>query len=163
MGSPVNHRNQHRRGLSLLEVIVCTGLVAVMMVPVASVIRASGQTIQQAGDNGSIESSMRTSLRWISDSVHDGTLVSVQNRRLRMQLPSGDVVTIEQRGNALVSDDGGTATALMDDVRSIRFSQITQTSPPNNPIGVTIDLVAIDPTTRNPIAMRATVSLPPQK
>ncbi|MFK8112666.1 MAG: hypothetical protein AB8B91_10700 [Rubripirellula sp.] len=158
----MNNRYRNRNGIGLLEVIICTGLLAVMMVPIAGVIRSSGQAIAHAEGSGTTESKMRESLRWVADAVRDGSLTSVQSRRLKLQLNTGDVVAIEVQRGSLVIDDGRQQTELLSGVRDIRFNLISQTTGARKPIGLTMAVRGTDPTTRNVVTINSTVALPPQ-
>jgi hypothetical protein len=156
--------NQHRKrqGVSLLEVIACTALVAVMIVPIAGVIRASGQAIQQSDGAVSTEARLRRGLHWLADAVRDGTIVSVQNRRLTVQPATGGPVSIEVQAGTLVMTDGSDLTVILQDVRDIRFTRINQTTPPNDLAGVTMALRARDPATRQFVTVNGTVGIPTQ-
>jgi hypothetical protein len=165
MGGPtMNKRNQfnRRQGLGLLEVIICCGLLAVMMVPIAGVIRASGRSIAMSEGNGTLEAKMRESLRWLADAVRDGTLGSVQTRRITLQLSGGSNVAVEVQRGALIADDGSGPVTLLSDVRDVRFSLLNQVAAPRQPIGLSISLRAIDPTTKKLVTINSTIALPPQ-
>ncbi len=151
-----------RQGISLLEVIACTALVAVMIVPIAGVIRASGQSIQQADGAVSTEAKLRRGLHWICDSVRDANLVAVQARRLTLQPSGGGQLTIEVQAGSLVMSDGTDVTTIVSDVRDISFTQINQSVPPNNLAGVTMSLRARDPVTRQFVTVNGTVAIPTQ-
>jgi hypothetical protein len=161
MGGTMNQRLK-RPGISLLEVIACTALVAVMIVPIAGVIRASGQSIQQADGAVSTEARLRRGLHWLADSVRDTNIVSVQPRRLTVQPTTGGPISIEVQGGALVMTDGSDVTMIVEDVRDIRFTQINQTVPPNDLAGVTMSLRARDPVTRQFVTINGTVGIPTQ-
>ncbi len=124
-----------RRGIGLLEVIVCTALVAVMIIPMAGVIRSSGLAISQSNGSTSTEASLRSGLRWLRDAVRDGSVVSVQARRLQVLLSSGDVAMFEVRSGDLVMDDGRSQFSLAENVRDIRFREFRQVAPPANENG----------------------------
>jgi hypothetical protein len=151
-----------RRGIGLLEVIICTALVAVMIIPIAGIIRTSGQAISQSNGSTSTEASLRSGLRWLRDTVRDGSVMSVRARRLQVLLSSGDVATFEVRRGDLVMDDGRSQFALAENVRDIRFREVQQVAPPRTRTGVTMTLRARDPVTRNWVTVDSTVAMSPQ-
>lgn len=157
----MNHKLK-RQGVSLLEVIACTALVAVMIVPIAGVIRASGQAIQQSDGAVSTEARLRRGLHWLADSVRDATVVTVQTRRLTIQPSTGGPVSIEVQAGSLVMTDGADVTMIVQDVRDIRFTRINQAMPPNNLAGVAMSLRARDPVTRQFVTVNGTVGIPTQ-
>ena len=161
MGLAMSHRRS-RAGLGLLEVIICTGLVALMIVPIASVIRASGQSIVQSQGSTSTSADLRRGLSWIGDSLRDGSLISVANRRLTIRLNTGDTVRVEVVGGDLVLDDGAIETKIVENVRDVRFTLQNQVSPPNRPIGLTMSLRARDSLTGQLVTVNSTTALPPQ-
>ena len=83
------NRSSKRLGVSLIEVIACTALVAIMIVPIAGVIRASGQAIAQSDLDTSTEAKMRRGLCWLSDSIRDGQLLGVGSNEMKLTLNSG--------------------------------------------------------------------------
>lgn len=156
------HSKTRRIGVGLLEVIVCTALVAVMIVPIAGVIRTSGQAISESNSSTSTEASMRGGLRWLRDAVRDGTIVSVRSQRLQIMLSSGTLATVQVQRGDLIMDDGGSQFALVENVRDIRFVEATQTTPPRSRIGISMTLRARDPQTRQWVTTTAMVAIPPQ-
>jgi hypothetical protein len=151
----------HRRGIGLMEVIVCTALVAVMIVPIAGVIRASGQSIARSEGSASTEAELRRGLRWLGDTIRDSDVLVVRSNQLRLRLSSGDVATIRVRRGTLELDDGSIQTALAENVRDIRFSELNRTTPSTR-IGVSMVLRARDPVTRLWVTVDSTVAIPPQ-
>ena len=151
-----------RRGLGILEVIVCTGLVAIMIIPIAAVIRSSSQSIARSEGSPSTQAELRRTLRWLSNTIRDSDVVSVSARRLQLHLDSGEAATVEVRRGKLWLDDGNSRTTLADNVRNIRFTEWTLTTPPRTRIGISMTLQARDPVSRNWVSVDATVALPPQ-
>lgn len=162
MGGAMIKNHSRRRGIGLLEVIICTAMVAVMIIPIAGVIRTSGQAISQSNGDNSTEASLRSGLRWLRDAVRDGSVVSVRARSLQVLLSSGDLATVEVRRGNLVMDDGRSQFALAENVRDIRFSELQQLNPPRTRVGVTMTLRARDPATGLTVAVDSTVAIPPQ-
>lgn len=151
-----------RRGIGLIEVIVCTALVAVMVIPIAGVIRASGKSIARADGSASTEAELRRGLRWLGDTIRDGDVLVVRARQLQIRLSSGDVATIRVRRGALLLDDGSIQTTLAENVRDIRFTELVRTTPPSTRIGVSMVLRARDPVTRLWVTVDSTIAIPPQ-
>lgn len=162
MGGTMNTNQSRRQGISLLEVIACTALVAVMIIPISGVIRSSGRAISQSNGSTSKEASLRIGLRWLQAAVRDGSVVNVRPRQLGILQMNGDAATIRiSRGN-LVVETGQSQFVLAEDVRDVRFSELTQLAPPNNRTGISISLQAQDPTTGQRVAVASTVAIPPQ-
>jgi hypothetical protein len=158
----VRPAGERRRGLGLLEVIVCTALVAVMLVPLAAVIRASSQSIAHAEGSQSKQAELRRSLQWVADTIRQSDVVSVNANRLQLRLRSGASATIEVRAQTLSMVSGRTRTPLANNVRLIRFSELRQTTPPGERIGVTMTLQALDPVTGTTVNVDSVVAIPPQ-
>jgi hypothetical protein len=151
-----------RAGIGLIEVIACTALVAVMIIPIAAVIRASGQSIAQADGSTSVEAELRRGLRWLGETIRDGDVIRVRTRQLQIRLSSGNVATIRVRRGTLILDDGASQVVLAENVRDIRFIDRTQLAPPRTRIGVSISLRARDGATGTWVSVDSTVAIPPQ-
>jgi hypothetical protein len=151
-----------RRGISILEVIACTALVAVMVVPVAGVIRASGQAIAQSETDYSTASKLRRGLDWIGDAIRDGQLLGVSGNALKFTGADGRDVKLAIVDRALVMTDGSQHVEITADVRQIDFSEIRQPVAPHSLIGIGIALTANDSITGKAVVVKATVALPPQ-
>lgn len=157
----IHLRRINRNGISLIEVIACTVIVTVMVIPIAGVIRVSGQSIARS-NNGSPEANLRTGVRWLIETIHAGDVLEVGSDYLVLLTTGGEKVVFEVRSDQLVMDDGGNQVVLMDPVDKIEFSSIHQTDPPNLPIGITMTLRVKDPATGKLNSIDATISLPPQ-
>ena len=158
----VGRRPSPRRGIGLLEVIVCTALVALMIVPLAAVIQASTRSIARANGSPSTEAELRRALWWVSNTIRDGQLVSVRSNRLQVQTRQGDVATFRVSRGTLWMEDGEGAMAMVESVRSVRFTEQTQAASPQTRTGLTIEIRARDSRTGDPVTVRSTLSIPPQ-
>jgi hypothetical protein len=156
-------RPAHRRGVSILEVIACTALVAVMIVPVAGVIRASGQAIALSDQDASTEAKMRRGLRWLSDAIRDGEVLGVGNTEMNLTLKSGLDVKFAIENGDLVMTDGSDSVRVAEGMRSIRFTELNQSLPPNDRIGIVMRMRANDPVSGNVVSIDATASIPTQE
>ena len=152
----------NRRGIGMLEVIVCTALVAVMIVPLAGVLRASSQSIARADGSSTTEAGMRQGLRWLAETIRDSDVLLVRARLLRIRLSNGNVANIRVRRGTLWLTEGSSQTALVENVRDIRFAETVQTAPPGRRVGVSMTLRARDPVTRAWVTVDSTVAIPPQ-
>lgn len=159
---PLGNGRRNRHGISLLEVIVGTIIVGFLIVPLAGVIRASGQSIQRAEGSPSIESQMRLGLRWVGDSVRTGTITGIARRQLQIRLKDGRDVAVQVQAGNLVMIEGADVSVITENVRSIRFTPRLQTVAPNKLIGIEMTLNARDPNTRGPVTIEGTISTPPQ-
>lgn len=150
-------RGSLRKGISLLEVIACTAIIAVMIVPIAGVIRASGRAIGRASQPTSTDS-VRDALRWTRDAVRSGQVLDIQSRSLTLILASGQKVEIISRSGQLLMSDGRAQTVLMENVDGVEFSPI-RIAGATSPTGVSIVLATRDSETGNTVKMEAVVSL----
>ncbi len=151
-----------RRGLSLLEVIASTALVAVMMVPIAGVIRASGQAMAQADQAASAEATVRRGLSWLSDAIQDGQVLRVDPNEIRLILKSAIDVRVAIIDGDLVMTDGTDPVVVTENVREIQFKQIQQSTPPNALTGIQILLTADDPVTGKVVTVQSIASIATQ-
>jgi hypothetical protein len=151
-----------RTGIGLIEVIACTALVAVMVIPIAGVIRASGQSIAQADGSTSVEAELRRGLRWLGNTIRDGDVIAVRTDRLQIRLSSGNVATVRVVRSSLALDDGSGRTILAENVQDIRFIERTQVTPPGTRIGISMLLQARDPASGSLVSIHSTVAIPPQ-
>lgn len=160
--SPTIRHRRPRHGIGLLEVIVCTGLVAIMIIPIAGVIRASSKSIERADGSISTEADLRTGLRWLGQVVRDSQIVSVRPRRIQLRLSDGTAAIVYVRRQTLWLDDGSNASSISENIRDIRFTEILQTAPPRNRIGISIAVSANHPDTGRLVTINTTVAIPPQ-
>ncbi|QEG43537.1 type IV pilus modification PilV family protein [Roseimaritima ulvae] len=58
-----------RTGFSLIEVIICVGLVGIMLMPLASMMKASAHAWQDAEAEGGADARLRSSARWAHDTL----------------------------------------------------------------------------------------------
>ena len=160
----MNFRRRHlnpRAAVSLIEVIACMAIVGVMIVPIAGVIRASGQSIHAASGNHSVQASLRTGLRWVAQTIRDGQVLAVQNRRLTLKLADGRTARIEVRGNELLMLSGRDQVVLAEGVRDVEFRSLVTGSRPPARVGVSITLRARD-NSGSLTSVAATVAYRPQ-
>ncbi|QDT03352.1 hypothetical protein K227x_17340 [Rubripirellula lacrimiformis] len=154
-------RQNLRRGISLIEVIACTAIVTVMVVPIASVIRASGQSIARS-KTLSTDGTLRSGIRWIRDMIHDGQVVDVGSRNITLIQASGDKAEFVVSGNTLILTDGRTKTVLLENVESFETSLLKQSESPGRATGISIRLQGKSPSTGKAFDYRSMISLPNQ-
>lgn len=118
----------HRRGISLLEVIACTAIVAVMMVPIANVIRASARSIGRSGQ-ATPQASARSAMRWTREAIRSGQIIDVNGRSVTFIASDGQKSAIEVRSGRLILLDDRRETVLMENVEGVRFEPIPITNP----------------------------------
>lgn len=155
-------QRQHRRGISLIEVIACTALVAIMIVPIAGVIRASTQSIASAEGDTSTHGKLRVGLRWLQDTIRESDVLAVGGRQLGLRLSDGRIVTIRVQAGNLVLIDGVNQTILVEAVRDIRFTSLRRITPPRNRVGISMTLRARDLVTLQWVSVTATTAETPQ-
>lgn len=156
------HRGARMSGVGLLEVIICTGLVALMIVPLAGVIRASGQSIAETNGEGSVQNEMRQGLRYLSNTIRQGEVTRIRWNRISIRMPNGRTAVARVRGGKLELQEGRQRMVLAEDVRRVRFRRHRQRSGARATTGVEIRLIARDPVTRRWARVNAAVAFPPQ-
>ncbi|MEM8666621.1 MAG: hypothetical protein AAGG48_03850 [Planctomycetota bacterium] len=158
----MNARFRTRRGIGLLEVIACTGLVALMIVPLAGVIRASGQSIADANGDGSQSTQMRQGLRYLTKTIRDGEISLFRQNRISVRMPDGTTAAFRVRGQKLEMRQSGETTVVVENVRRVRFIQRRERNGDRRRTGIEIQLTARDPDTRRNVRINAAVATPPQ-
>ncbi|WP_146400774.1 hypothetical protein [Planctomycetes bacterium CA13] len=158
----VRHQRPRRRGISLIEVIACTALVTIMLVPIAAVIRASRQSISVAQGNASSHAEVRSGLAWLTQSIREGTVHGYDSRykAMKLELQNGHVVEVTLRNSQLQMIDGALETVVIDNVKDVAFKPISATS--GNTIGIGISIDAYDAKTGSVIDVWTMVAQPPQ-
>ncbi len=141
---PKNRRR--RRAISLIEVIACTAIVAVMIVPIASVIRASGHAISRSTQMDQ-EAKLRSSVRWIKDTIHTGNVIDVGSRHLTLVTASGLKSELRLDSGRLVFSDGDTKTVVLENVSRFACDPIMRHANPARMIGVEIRIEGKNPQT----------------
>lgn len=149
-----------RRGIGLFEVIACTGLVAMMLIPLAGVIRTSGQSISHSNGDGSKAFQMRQALRFLNQVLREGEIRQFRQNRITVRRPNGRTVSIGVRGQALEMRDGSDRTSLVEGVRRVRFIQRRQRSGDRLRTGIEIQLNARDPETRRNVRIVSALAFP---
>ena len=157
------NENSRRRGISLIEVIACTGLVAILFLPIAGVIRASARTIASAQSGGSTASELQTTLTWLSRMIEDGTVLSTGSSSLSLQRRDGGIVKVGRANNQLVMTDGKSAdVVLAEDIVDFSIRTIVQPKPSSRWVGIEIVLVGLDTAQNRKVAESAMIVFPPQ-
>ncbi len=150
-----------RHGISLIEVIACIVLVSMMIVPLAGVIRASGQSIAQAEASGSTQAQLRVALTWIQNTFRHSQYLGTDGQAVKL-LTSGRVVKIGVDSGQFVIDDGKSQTVIAGDVLDSRFEELTQTTAPFQRVGLRMTLRSRDRDTGAIVSVTATSADAPQ-
>ena len=158
---PARSSRRARGGISLLEVIACTALVAVMLVPIAGVIRSSGRSMRVA-QNGSTATQLRQSLKWLRETIDDSQITGISRRSLQLQLSDGRLARVSVQSNDLVMDDGTNQVILASGVRDVRFQSVRSPVPPRNRLGLEVRLRASDPSNGQLVSIDCTIAETPQ-
>ena len=154
-------RVMRRRGISLIEVIACTAIIAVMMVPLAGVMRSSRQAIQRA-ESISTETELRDSSSWLKRLVQDNQVLDVSSDALALRLSTGVDVKVFRDREGLVMSDGRDQTILQENVTRVQFGAVKQSVAPNPTIGIKMEIEAVDPDSKQSYQRSSIISLPPQ-
>ena len=155
-------RNHATRGVSLLEVIACTALVTILIVPIAGVIRASGKSIQAANGPSSTESELRQASRWLAQTIRANNILGIRRSQMQLRLDSGETATLRLKQRSLILDAPSGPSTLAKDIQRIRFTSHRQAAPPRKTVGVTFLLQKRDHVTRRMVSIEDTVSFPTQ-
>lgn len=148
-----------RRGISLIEVIACTAIVAVMIVPIASVLRSSATVIDRSSRPDSA-STQRSAIRWIRDSITHGQVLDVGATYVTFLDATGRKVQYFSRNGDLLLTDGTNDTLVLQGVKLFEVKQHFQVDPPTDPIGMTIHIAGYDPQTSQEFDQQFSVSTP---
>lgn len=151
----------NRRGISLIEVIACTAIVAVMIVPIASVLRSSAGVIDRNSRPDSA-ATVRTAVRWMRDTIHRGQIIAVGRANINFVHPTGHPMQFVVRGGELVMTDGSTTTSILRGVRSFQTQPLVQTGPPAATIGLTAIVAGTDPDSGRPFNQTFSIATPTQ-
>jgi hypothetical protein len=129
----------NRRGNSLMEVVVCLGLMAVLAAPVAGLMQASWATWNETDSRYGRSAAALSTARWLqqrietADSIVRVTATSVQlNER-------GVVATIRLNGSNVELVAGGRTTVVAQGIRDLRLTSVSG-GRPARAMGVQIDV-----------------------
>ncbi len=148
-----------RRGISLIEVIACTAIVAVMIVPVAGVIRASGRAIERSSEMNA-EAKLRTGVRWIRDAIRDGSILDIGSQYITLLLSTGQKVELVLDSNQLILSDGRSRTVILENIERFETSPHLQSESPYAPIGLSMRILGVDPKTKQTFDIQSMISMP---
>ncbi len=140
-------RKPIRAGLSLIEVIACTTIVAVLLVPIAAVVKDSGRTIRRLETDATLTQSLRSASNWLRDTIRPSSVLAIANNDLKIQSPSGKTAGIFRKGRDLVMDDGVNVSVICNDIQDVRFQPLLTTDIPTKRVGLTVTITARDPVT----------------
>jgi hypothetical protein len=147
-------REQKRAGLSLIEVIACTTIVAVLLIPIAAIVKDSGKTIRLLETDATVPQSLRSGSNWLRDTIRPSSILAIQSNLVRIRLPNGKSVSIFRKGRDLVMDDGVTASVVCKDIQDVRFQPLLTADVPAKRVGLQMTISARD------VATGALSSLP---
>lgn len=151
-------RKNVRNGLSLIEVIACTTIVAVLLVPIAAVVKDSGRTIRRLETDATTTQSLRSSSNWLRDTLRPCSILAIANSDLEVQLPSGTTAGILRKGRDLVLDDGVNVSVICKDIEDVRFQPLLTTDIPARRVGLTMTITARDAVTGATSSMLTTIA-----
>ena len=156
-------QQSRRRGISLIEVIACTALVAILFIPIAGVIRASARSIASAQSTGSRPEELQHTLTWLSQTIDDGAVVSMNASSLTLQRRDAAIVKVFHSNNQLVMSDGkSTDVVLAENILDFTIRTIVQPKPSSKTVGLELELVGRDATDNRKVVETSTVVFPPQ-
>ena len=159
MGLTVSRpRKQVRNGLSLIEVIACTTIVAVLLVPIAAVVKDSGRTIRRLETDATVAQSLRSASSWLRDMIRPSFVLAIANNDLKLQLPTGKTAGVFRKGRDLVIDDGVNVSVIFEDIQDVRFQPLLTTDIPAKRVGLTMTITARDAVTGVTSSMLTTIA-----
>ncbi|TWT52823.1 hypothetical protein Pla22_04510 [Rubripirellula amarantea] len=150
-----------RKGISLIEVIACTAILAIMMVPLASLMRSSRMSLARSQSISVVDQLQDTS-RWIRQAVSDGTLVDAQSDAIKLVMASGQTVKVYRQNRDLVLDDGREQVILLEEIEDVAFGDIRQSSSPGKLIGLKMQIRKRDAASGKTEETTTIVSIEPQ-
>ncbi|MDA8746352.1 hypothetical protein N9N28_17150 [Rubripirellula amarantea] len=150
-----------RKGISLIEVIACTAILAIMMVPLASLMRSSRMSLARSQSISVVDQLQDTS-RWIRQAVSDGTLVDAQSDAIKLVMASGQTVKVYRQNRDLILDDGREQVILLEGIEDVAFGDIRQSSSPGKLIGLKMQIRKRDAASGKTEETTTIVSIEPQ-
>ena len=151
-------RARSRLGVSLIEVIACTALVAILIAPLAGVIRASGRSIASAQGGGNGHVALRQSLSWLANSIRAATVIDTDGKAIKMQLADGKAVRVYVDRGTLLMTDGRDRTIIAENVDKIAVKVIEDPIDRSVTRGIVVEVEMTDPSTRKSIVESVTIS-----
>jgi prepilin-type N-terminal cleavage/methylation domain-containing protein len=115
-------KTKDRNGFTLLEVIVCAGLLGLIAAPIVGLMHSSLRTWDDQATRGSSGALGQDTLRWITERIGQANqIVSVRATDLTLQSTRG-VERIFQSGNSVYLEVSGVRSLVAGPVTSIRFA-----------------------------------------
>jgi hypothetical protein len=156
----LNHKGRLRRGLSLLEVIMCTVVVALMLVPIVDLIRVSNRTLVRVEKGSTTAQRLQQASIWLRDTLRDSQIQSVVRNNIQLRLANGDVATLQTNNTQLILNTKSHSTIVCDDITGASWRELLTTTPPFTRTGVVLAIQANDPV-KGPIEIETTVAVGP--
>ncbi len=148
---------RRHKGISLLEVVVCTFIVTGMMVLTTDVIRQTVRTIGKSHQPDSMRVQLQGSLTRLARLVREGTVHGRDDRSLKLELndPDRSIVEVTGRRKDLVMIyEIGDIVTLAENIGDYSFEPVWRFSSDRFPldstdkqIGIKITLVGVDEAT----------------
>ncbi len=136
-----------RIGISLIEVIACTAIVAVLIVPIAAVVKTSGRAITRIESGASTPEKVRAAGTWLRDTLRPCVVHAIEKDRLKFQLPDGNGAAVYLNDHALVMETGSAISKLCTDVDQVRFEPLLTSDGSARRVGLAMTIVARSATT----------------
>lgn len=112
-----------RPGVSLLEVIACTALVAMLMMPLTGVLRASAKMIREIETEGSAAQEIFSSALALQQYIRDCDSIVKYAEDVVVLLRAGEYVEICIREDQLIARESKSERILAEGIRSLRFEK----------------------------------------
>ncbi len=110
-----------RRGVSLLEVIACTGLVALLMLPMTGVLRSSTKSIRQSENIASAAELLPSSSLALQRYIKDCDVLVKYADDIVVVLRAGEYVEIYVSDGMLIAREPKVEVVIAEGIRSMTF------------------------------------------
>ncbi len=129
-----------RYGVSLLEVISCTALVVMLMVPMAGVLRSSGQAIRQSEGLVTAAQALPKHSLALQHYVRDCEAILKYAEDILVVMRQGEVIYISVIDSQLVAQGGKQDEIIADGIERVRFeNEVTSLAGEIHAISATLE------------------------
>ncbi|MDG2222609.1 MAG: hypothetical protein P8L85_14615 [Rubripirellula sp.] len=133
-----------------------------MILPLAAVIRCSGQALADVNEFGSTSEKMRHGLRYVSELIRAGNISKFSEKEITIVFTSGQPAIVRLRLGRLEVRQGGVNLKLVTNVQQLKFIERKQSADPGLRSGIEIQMIATDPTMSHDVLIKTAVAIPPQ-
>ncbi len=147
-----------RRAMSLIEVIACTAIVAVLIVPIAAVVKTSGRSITRLESASTTPEKNRSLGTWLRDTLRPCSIDAIAKDSLTFRFPDNSSASIYRSGRNLVMKTATNTSVLYDGIESVLFEPLLTSDAAARRVGLTMVITGRDPSTGATSALLTTIA-----